>query len=259
MTQPPSEPIASGVRCIQCAYPLNGLPPGGVCPECGRATADSLHQHKLRAHLTKDVAHVNRLSILSGICTGRDISLFIVTATLSDSMIFALIIAAAFEVLLLFPFLLVAVFHYTALVSPDALRQQKLARICWVFMMALPIISFFPCVLFPRQTALVVLASYFLARLIVWLSVLQSAVRISIAVHHPVSAKLFKVTQALTLALFVGLIPAILTKTLDPAPSIHSIQSAASLLSLVSLAGSLFMALSAIVFSLEGKHQEAPP
>ncbi|MCC6906443.1 MAG: DUF4190 domain-containing protein [Phycisphaerales bacterium] len=42
MVEPPPIIQPSGYACIECGYDLSGTAIGGQCPECGRATVDSL-------------------------------------------------------------------------------------------------------------------------------------------------------------------------------------------------------------------------
>lgn len=61
--EPPTEapaadtprPTEAGINCVQCGYPLKGLPPDGACPECGleiRITRDKLHGLSSRQFFT---------------------------------------------------------------------------------------------------------------------------------------------------------------------------------------------------------------
>lgn len=42
VVEPPPIIQPSGYACIECGYDLSGTAIGGQCPECGRATVDSL-------------------------------------------------------------------------------------------------------------------------------------------------------------------------------------------------------------------------
>jgi hypothetical protein len=57
----PRIPESTDVLCEHCGYVLNGLPPGGRCPECGELVADSLGTQRLpTAWDTAVTAHPGR-------------------------------------------------------------------------------------------------------------------------------------------------------------------------------------------------------